>query len=65
MGFLTEIVDDPAPGEATVRFRYIIDDSAELMLSRARWDELGCPEMLWVEVKPEDVAGVKPADPAP
>lgn len=54
--FQAEIVDDPAPGEAMVRFRYVIDDSAELTLSRSWWDDLGRPEVLYVELKPDDDA---------
>jgi hypothetical protein len=54
--FQAEIVDDPAPGEAMVRFRYVIDDSAELTLSRSWWDDLGRPEVLYVELKHDDDA---------
>jgi hypothetical protein len=39
-----------------VRFRYVIDDSAELTLSRPWWDDLGRPEVLYVELKHDDDA---------
>jgi hypothetical protein len=54
--FRAEIVHDPAPSEAVVRFRYVIDDSAELTLSRPWWDDLGRPKVLYVELKHDDDA---------
>jgi hypothetical protein len=36
-----------------VRFGYIIDASTELSLSREWWDDLGRPEAIYVEVKPD------------
>jgi hypothetical protein len=36
--------------------RYVIDDSAELTLSKPWWDDLGRPEVLYVELKHDDEA---------
>lgn len=53
MEFMAEIVRDPSPTDTVVRFRYVIDGSAALALPRKWWDELGCPDTVFVEVKPD------------
>jgi hypothetical protein len=36
----------------TVRFRYVIDGSAELVIAREWWEQLGAPEEVEVSVEP-------------
>jgi hypothetical protein len=50
--FLGDLVD-AEDSELTVRFRYVIDGSAELSLSRQWWEQLGSPESVEVSVSPE------------
>ena len=43
---------EPENGESLVRFRYVIGASAELVISREWWEQLGAPETLEVAVQP-------------
>lgn len=43
----------PGRAESAVRFRYVVDDVAELSIPRAWWDELGGPERIEVAVSPQ------------
>jgi hypothetical protein len=47
--FLAEV--DSADDERSVRFRYVIDGSAELTLSREWWEQLGEPDAIEVSVR--------------
>lgn len=51
MLFVAELVE-PAVDAPRVGFRYVIDDSAELVISRDWWEQLGAPEELEVSVRP-------------
>ena len=50
MVFLAEVV--PQEDGLTVRFRYVIDGSAELVMAREWWEQLGAPEEVEVSVQP-------------
>jgi hypothetical protein len=43
---------EPDNGERLVRFRYVIDASAEVFIAREWWEQLGAPETLEVAVRP-------------
>jgi hypothetical protein len=50
--FVAELVGPPDNSERSVRFRYVIDGSAELSLPREWWEQLGAPEEIEVSVEP-------------
>ena len=50
MTFLAEIA--PQQDGSTVHFRYVIDGSAELVISRQWWEQLGEPGEVDVSVQP-------------
>ena len=43
---------EPDNGDRLIHFRYVIDASAELLISREWWEQLGAPEALEVAVQP-------------
>jgi hypothetical protein len=51
MSFVAELVE-PAGDAPRVRFRYLINDSAELVIAREWWEQLGAPYELEVSVRP-------------
>ena len=51
MLFVAELVE-PEADAPSVRFRYVIDDSAELVIARKWWEQLGAPDELEVSVRP-------------
>jgi hypothetical protein len=55
MEFMAEIVRDQLADES-VRFQYVIDGSAAVSLPRKWWDELGCPDTIFVQITPDSDA---------
>jgi hypothetical protein len=47
---LAEVV--PQEDGLTVRFRYVIDGSADLVIARDWWEQLGAPDEAEVSVQP-------------
>lgn len=50
MGFQLER-DEVAEADGRVRFRYVIDKSAELVIARGWWEQLGQPDVIWATVR--------------
>jgi len=42
---------EPDNGEGLIRFRYTVDASAEVLIAREWWEQLGLPETLEVAVR--------------
>jgi hypothetical protein len=51
LAFVAETETDAT--SPTVRFRYVIDQSAELLVPREWWEQLGAPESIEVSVRPQ------------
>jgi hypothetical protein len=43
---------EPDDGERLIRFRYAIDASAEMLIAREWWEQVGAPETLEIVVQP-------------
>jgi hypothetical protein len=43
---------EPENGQSVVRFRYVINDSAEVLIPREWWEQMGNPDALEVAIRP-------------
>jgi hypothetical protein len=55
MEFMAEIVQDRLSDDS-VPFRYVIDGSAALSIPRKWWDELGRPDVVFIQIAPDSRA---------